>query len=243
MTARPSVLISGASRGLGHELNRLYLERGWTTFLLIRDASIAAHLAQLSAGRCYPVVADLSRDDALGKIARSVSQRTDRLDPLINNAGIRGRSYTVDEVWPAEVVELLQVHCLGVIRCTKAVLPLLRAAERAKVVDITSRLGSMTRNASGEFAGQGFSYSYRIAKAAQNMFTRLPVSLVQELQICNRREAPVSLDRERNKLVPIRRWQQACKHPPQLGNCRDRPMLRGKSHARSLHSHRDQAHS
>lgn len=66
MTARPSVLITGASRGLGHELNRLYLERGWATFPLIRDASIAADLAQLSPGRCYRIVADLSRDDASG---------------------------------------------------------------------------------------------------------------------------------------------------------------------------------
>lgn len=171
MTARPSVLITGASRGLGYELNRLYLERGWVTFPLVRDSSIATDLEQQSPGRCHPIVADLARDEALVKIARSVSQRVGRLDLLINNAGIRGRSYTVDEVWPAEVLELLQVHCLGVIRCTKAVLPLLRAAERATVVNITSRLGSMTRNATSEFAGQGFSYSYRIAKAAQNMFT------------------------------------------------------------------------
>ncbi len=171
MTARFSVLITGANRGLGHELNKQYLERGWTTFPLVRDPSIATDLKQHASGRCYPVIADLARDDALLRIARSVSQRVDRLDLLINNAGIRGRSYTVDEVWPAEVLELLQVHCLGVIRCTKAVLPLLRTAERAKVVNITSRLGSMARNATGEFAGQGFSYSYRIAKAAQNMFS------------------------------------------------------------------------
>ncbi|MFQ5937831.1 MAG: SDR family NAD(P)-dependent oxidoreductase [Acidiferrobacterales bacterium] len=171
MAEKRCVLITGASRGLGYELNRLYLERGWTSFPLVRDSAVADVLRQLFPGRCHPIIADLAFDDATAQITEAIYNCTKRLDLLINNAGIRGKSYTVDEVSPREVLDLLQVHCLGTIRCTKAVLPLLRAAEGAKIVNITSRLGSMAWNAAGEFAGQGFSYSYRIAKAAQNMFT------------------------------------------------------------------------
>ncbi|MFQ5755453.1 MAG: SDR family NAD(P)-dependent oxidoreductase, partial [Acidiferrobacterales bacterium] len=50
--------------------------------------------------------------------------------------------------------------------------------KHAKIVNVTSRLGSMTKNAAGDFSNGQFSYSYRIAKAAQNMFT---LCLAQEL--------------------------------------------------------------
>lgn len=170
MTQKRSVLITGASRGLGYELHRLYLENGWITFPLVRQKSIATTLDRQSY-RCYPIVADLAFDGCSSKIAQVVSQRIGHLDLLINNAGFSGSINVMSDVTPKEVLDLLQVHCLGVIRCTRAVLPLLRASGTAKIVNVTSRLGSMSRNASGEFAGQPFSYSYRIAKAAQNMFT------------------------------------------------------------------------
>lgn len=171
MARTSSVLITGASRGLGHELNKRYLEQGWLTFPLVRQESVASALREGCAGQCCPIVADVTTDECVAKIATVVANHSDSLDVLINNAGINARARSIDDVTPQEVLDLLQVHCLGVIRCTKATLPLLRNAPRGKIINITSRLGSMSKNASGQFARLSPSYSYRIAKVAQNMFT------------------------------------------------------------------------
>ncbi len=178
MVDNKCILITGASRGLGYQLHQVYAESGWTTFPLVRRESAAATLCDTWPDRCYPIVADVSSDDCMPKITEVLYKHTQCLDVLVNNAGIRGRTYAVNDVTSAEVLELLQAHCLGAIRCTQAALPLLRSARHAKIVNITSRLGSMTRNTAGEFSGGRFSYSYRIAKVAQNMFT---LCLAQEL--------------------------------------------------------------
>jgi len=74
---------------------------------------------------------------------------------------------------------LLAVHCIGALRATRLALPFLRRSQRALVVNITSRFGSIARTAAGEFSGNQYSYSYRVAKAAQNMLT---LCLSQELR-------------------------------------------------------------
>lgn len=178
MTPPRSVLVTGAARGFGYELCRLYLQRGWRVFPLVRAPAGAAPLARTAPERCHPIVADVRDDDVAAKIDAVTSKHTDRLELLINNAGVSGRTRRIEEVTSAEVLELLQVHCLGAIRCTKAVLPLLRAARGAQIVNVSSRVASMARNAAGEFSGERFSYAYRLAKAAQNMFT---LCLGQEL--------------------------------------------------------------
>jgi NAD(P)-dependent dehydrogenase (short-subunit alcohol dehydrogenase family) len=170
LTDQRSILITGASRGLGFELAKLCLAKGWLTFPLVRDTTAVSPLCERSR-HCYPIVADVRFDDCSAKIAAAVSGRTTRLDVLVNNAGSSGKARSIDEVTSQELLELLQVHCLGAVRCTLAALPWLRAAKGAKIVNISSRLASLARNAGGEFAPREFSYSYRIAKAAQNMFT------------------------------------------------------------------------
>ncbi len=173
-----SVLITGASRGLGQALCHEYLRRGWRVFPLVRAASAAAGLVQAAPARCHAIVADVRHDDVGARIAAALSATTEHLDVLINNAGVSGRARHIEHVNAEELLELLQVHCLGAIRCTRAALPWLRAANGAKIVNMSSRLASLARNASGEFAGGDYSYEYRIAKTAQNMFT---LCLAQEL--------------------------------------------------------------
>ncbi|MFQ5757141.1 MAG: SDR family NAD(P)-dependent oxidoreductase, partial [Acidiferrobacterales bacterium] len=143
------VLITGASRGLGYHLHQLYAERGWTTFPLVRRESAAAGLRDAWAGRCHPIVTDVSNDECMPKITEVLYRHTQHLDVLVNNAGIGGKNYTINDITAGEALDLLQAHCLGAIRCTQAVLPLLRAAKHAKIMNVTSRLGSMTKNAAG----------------------------------------------------------------------------------------------
>ena len=71
------------------------------------------------------------------------------------------------------------MHCCGAIRCLQAVLPYLRKAEAATIVNVNSRLGSISNVSSGKFDHITVSYGMRIAKAAQNM---LSASLYREIK-------------------------------------------------------------
>jgi len=177
MTERQSVLITGASRGLGRALLDYYCSSGWRAFPLVRNAAIAKRL-EAELADCTPIVGDVTHDNvcaAVGEVLRGVAH----LDVLINNAGIPGQTVQIASVTPSEVNALLQTHCLGALRCAKAALPFMQHGRRI-IVNVTSRFGSTIRQASGEYAGRTISYSYRIAKASLNMLT---ACLAQELGI------------------------------------------------------------
>jgi len=170
----PSVLVTGAGRGFGRELGRVFLERGWTVFPLVRTPEALAGWARTE--RCFPLCADVGAADAEDAIGRALEARTSALDLLVNNAGQIHKRRWLSETVAEDMEELFRVHCVGAFRCTRAALPFLRRAEKPTVVNITSRFGSITQAVGGQFRGI---YSYSIAKCAQNMLT---VCLDQELR-------------------------------------------------------------
>jgi NAD(P)-dependent dehydrogenase (short-subunit alcohol dehydrogenase family) len=170
-----AILITGASRGLGHALVEACSSRGWKTVPLVRDAQVAERI-HTEFPNCCPIIGDVTSNEVETVITQGL-RRIGRLHVLINNAGVPGRTTVIDSVTPAEIADLFQTHCLGALRCTKAVLPFMQNGQRV-IVNVTSRFGSVGRWASGTFAGRSISYSYRIAKASQNMLT---VSLAGEL--------------------------------------------------------------
>jgi NAD(P)-dependent dehydrogenase (short-subunit alcohol dehydrogenase family) len=169
MTRRNTVLVTGASRGLGYELCRLYLQRGWRVLPLVRRSDDAM-FAGTTPGECIPVIADLTAENAMRLVRASISGAASHLDVLINNAGLGGTATRLAEVSAGEIRDLIDVHCLGVLRCMQAALPLLAASPSPKVVNVTSRVASFARTTTGAFDAD-ISYAYRIAKAAQNMLT------------------------------------------------------------------------
>ena len=69
------------------------------------------------------------------------------------------------------MLDLFQANCLGALRCTRACLPYLRTAPHPLVVNISSRLGSMSWNVTHPSVAKVHSYSYRVSKASMNMLT------------------------------------------------------------------------
>ena len=180
----------------------IFLIRGWRVFPVVRKASvIPAYLAEHQK-RCCPVVADVAKDEAVSAITTALSRGTNSLDVLINNAGILGWTSRIDDVSPKELLALIDIHCVGALRCTKAAFPYLRAADNPIMVNITSRYGSVSRNASGDFRNNDgqVMYSYRIAKAAQNMLT---LCLSQELDAYGIRVCAVHPGRLKTACGPL----------------------------------------
>lgn len=164
-------LVTGCSRGLGYHLLHTYLEDGWTVFPVVRNTAPISHLSKRHAGRCFPIHSDITSQD-LEKSLRSVLLANDaKLSVVINNAGTGGRHEpSISKVDARFLASMVSTHCIGAISVVKAALPFIQKAS-SNVVNVSSRLGSAQRNGNKEFSGLGFSYSYRIAKASQNMAT------------------------------------------------------------------------
>ncbi|MGL1834693.1 SDR family oxidoreductase [Rhodocyclaceae bacterium SMB388] len=158
-----SVLVTGASRGIGLELCKIYRERGDAVIAVCREPSDA--LAALGVEVIDGV--DVSQADAGQRLATALQGRT--IDVLINNAGVLSADALGDIDFDA-VLRQFQVNALGPLRVTQALLPNL--GQGAKVAMITSRMGSMSDNGSGAY------YGYRMSKAALNA---AGVSLARDL--------------------------------------------------------------
>lgn len=157
----PTVLITGANRGLGLEFARQYAADGWKVIGTARKPEQADKLKSLSVEIAQLDVADQASVDALAK-----SIEGQPIDLLINNAGIFPRVNKIEEINFDDYSRTLAVNTLGPVRVTRALLPNLRLGEKKKIVNITSRLGSIALNDYGVF------YGYRESKAALNMFTK-----------------------------------------------------------------------
>ncbi len=163
------ILVTGISKGLGKALTLNLIKNDCQVFGVIRDIRQFEIFEKSQQERIIPIVADLSTDDCIPIIQNVISNTP--IDLLINNAGIGGRSFTLETASSEELLELFHIHCLGAFRVTKSIINNLLSTTNPTVININSRLGSITEQSKGTFSHLEVSYSYRIAKAAQNMLT------------------------------------------------------------------------
>ena len=159
-------LITGAESGLGLALTRVFINAGSTVAALCRESSPAldALAPDIHEG------VDLTNAAAVYRAAAEMGDKT--IDVLINNAGIMIED-NIDRIDIAAVRAQFEVNALGPLSMALAFRKRFRRGSR--MVNISSRLGSMGDNESGE------DYGYRMSKAAQNMLTsNLSIDLAKE---------------------------------------------------------------
>ena len=164
-----TILITGISRGLGKELFTLFVSKGYFVYGVLRNKLEADKWKNELPKNGKIILTDLSSDQSISSIQSAVGKNP--IDLLINNAGIGGDSHLIDQIESDEILDLFNIHCLGVFRTTKAVKANLLKASKPIVLNLNSRLGSITCQSNGTYKNITVSYSYRIAKAAQNMLT------------------------------------------------------------------------
>ncbi|MEQ8972899.1 MAG: SDR family oxidoreductase [Coleofasciculus sp. C1-SOL-03] len=147
-------LVTGANRGIGLEFCRQLTERGDTAIAVCRHTSEALD----SLGIRVETGIDITSDDSVADLASRLKDTP--LDVLINNAGIL-RKNTLPQLDFDAIREQFEVNALGALRVTQALLPHL--GKGAKVAIMTSRMGSIEDNTSGN------SYGYRMSKVAVSM--------------------------------------------------------------------------
>lgn len=158
----PTVVITGANRGLGLEFARQYAVDGWRVIATCRDPSKAP--AELTGTPGVEVRAlDVADFEAVAAFGQSLAD--EGVDLFVNNAGIYGKRDaqqfgTIDaDAW----MEVFKVNTIAPVKLVEALLPALQKSRGAKVAILSSKVGSMADN------GSGGNYAYRTSKAAVNM--------------------------------------------------------------------------
>ncbi len=153
-------VVTGASSGFGVEIARRLAARGDLCVLLARRADRLEALATEIGGEAEPC--DVSDREAVEAVAARVLGRHPRIDVLVNNAGIPGRTSFVGGD-PETIERLIRVNYLGGVWCLNAFLPGLLAAAPSHVVNIVSVAGVVAGPPSGP---------YGASKHAQLAFSR-----------------------------------------------------------------------
>lgn len=149
-----AVVITGANRGIGLGLARLYAAAGHQVVMGARKPGLSTDVP----GEILPL--DVGSDDSVAAFAAALNGRV--IDILINNAGILGpkRQSALDSDF-AGFLEAFNVNTVGPLRVTQALLPNLRQSVGGKVAIVSSRMGAMSEAGANNIA-------YRASKAAVN---------------------------------------------------------------------------
>jgi NAD(P)-dependent dehydrogenase (short-subunit alcohol dehydrogenase family) len=159
------VLVTGANRGIGHELVRQLVERGDDVDAVSRTAAEIMYEDTTTDSKVRTFRCDIADDSSVRALVADLGDSA--IDMVINNAGVGGGPrQSLRDLDFAEALRTYNVDALGALRISLALLPHLRRGAVKKLVHVTSGLGSIADNRSGG------SYAYRMAKAALNMMSK-----------------------------------------------------------------------
>lgn len=167
------VLITGTSRGIGLALVQEYLEAGdFYVFATCRTPDTADDLQALV--KSYPDHAsilplDIADVNSIEASLQAVSAKTDVLDILINNGAVLPRTdttLTFGKLDMNALTEMMQINTVAPLIVTQSYAPLLKNSANARVVMVSSEMGSM------QWTKSGGTYGYRMSKAGMNMTAR-----------------------------------------------------------------------
>ncbi|HET9033236.1 MAG TPA: SDR family oxidoreductase [Dokdonella sp.] len=171
-------LVTGANRGIGLEFVNQLLARGDRVIATSRQPARAAELNQLSGrfpGHLKILPLDIAAPRSITELVREVEMLDLTIDVLINNAGVLSKGEVFGEVEASALEQAFATNAQGPFLLTQAMVP--RLNERAKVIAISSGLGSIAR------AARFGTPTYNISKAALNMAVRMLGHALAEREI------------------------------------------------------------
>ncbi|MPQ96950.1 SDR family NAD(P)-dependent oxidoreductase [Modestobacter sp. I12A-02628] len=177
MSDTRTALVTGANKGIGYEIAAGLGALGYAVGVGARDdARREAAVTRLrDAGvDAFGVPLDVTDDRSVAAAAELVAERSGHLDALVNNAAITGDAQQQPTTADLDVIRtVVETNVLGVIRVTNAMLPLLQRSASPRIVNMSSGVGSLTRQSGpgGETTTGPVSVAYSPSKTFLNAVT------------------------------------------------------------------------
>ncbi|MFD0766813.1 SDR family NAD(P)-dependent oxidoreductase [Mucilaginibacter lutimaris] len=181
---QPVALVTGANQGVGNEIAKALAANRYIVYVGSRNLSNGEKAAAEIGANARAIQLDVTQQASITAAAQRIEEENGRLDLLVNNAGIShagkpGR--TLEEVLADghattasldEVRAVWETNVFGVIAVTQAMLPLLRKSTAARIVNVSSGLGSLTWITGPDcWAREHFNVVYAASKTALNAVT------------------------------------------------------------------------
>lgn len=166
-----TILVTGASRGIGLEWTRQCLERGHRLIATCRNPGHASALAELCENHAEQIEVlplDVEGEASVTTFFALLDERAEAVDLLFNNAGIMDWD-DLNAVSAESVEKVYKVNVLGALLVLRAAIPCLRRSSAPVVVNVSSRLGSIELRGGTQLGG---AIAYQCSKAALNMLTK-----------------------------------------------------------------------
>lgn len=177
-------LVTGANQGIGLQIAKDLAAQGLTVLLGARDPAKGEAAARTIEGDVHPVQIDVTDTASIAALADRIQSEFGRLDVLVNNAAISRANGAASEpmqeyiqrsrasIIPVDEVRAIwETNVFGVIALIQAMLPLLRQSEAARIVNVSSGLGSLAINSEPHPHRSTFNPGYAASKTALNAVT------------------------------------------------------------------------
>ena len=186
-------LVTGANKGIGLETARQLGQLGMTVLLGARDLAKgerAAEQLRAEGMDAHAIKLDMAQEADHAAAARAIEAQHGRLDVLVNNAGIllENKDGNITSTLPMRILrETMETNFFSVVALTQTLMPLLRRSEGARIVNLSSDLGSLADQADPKSSIYEVKmFAYDTSKTALNAFT---IHLAHEL-----RDTPIKVN-------------------------------------------------
>jgi NAD(P)-dependent dehydrogenase (short-subunit alcohol dehydrogenase family) len=228
MHDNPVALVTGANKGIGLQIAKDLAAHGFSVVVGSRDLEHGETAAKSVGANARAVQLDVTDQASIAAAAERIRSELGRLDVLVNNAGIShadmpGRSF--EEVVASDrlsvapldwVRAVFETNVFGVIAVTQAMLPLLRAAPAARIVNVASAGGSLTLNSDPANPHRSMFGTYSASKAAANAVTVAFAADLETAGIKVNAACPGFTATDLNNFRGTRTVEQAAREPVRL---------------------------
>lgn len=168
-----TVVITGTSRGIGRALAEKFLHEGYKVI-----GTATSGKSDISNPNFTIVQLDLTNSKSIENASSEILSHTDQIDILINSSGVNFEDWDIVQINVQTLRKTLEVNLIGLIDFTEHLLP--KIAAGGQIVNMSSRMASLSQNTTVNSADNP---SYRISKAALNMYTKTLASRLRNKDI------------------------------------------------------------
>ena len=164
--AHKTVLITGASRGIGRAIAQIFAEAGWSVGICckknIAELSEVKKYIEATGSQCFDFIGDMGCYEEAQKFITEARKVLGPIDCLVNNAGI-SHIGLLSDMHAEEWNEIIQTNLTSVFNCCKQVIPDMVARQSGSIINISSVWGS---------CGASCEVAYSASKGGMNAFTK-----------------------------------------------------------------------